>query len=89
MGKRQIGLWIDDLQTPHGNDYQEATSATEYYGWDSSEKYGEEFDAFLSQMALSQMTTTWRRRCTKARCISRKYNQLRFRGRAYSTQEPS
>jgi hypothetical protein len=39
FGKRQIGLWIDKLQTPHGDDYQEATSTTEYHGWDSSVKY--------------------------------------------------
>jgi hypothetical protein len=44
---------IDKLQTPHGDDYQEATSSTEYHTWDSSVKYGEEFDAFLAQMAQS------------------------------------
>jgi hypothetical protein len=53
FGKRQIGLWIDKLQTPHGDDYQEATSATEYHGWDSSVKYREEFDAFVAQMKQS------------------------------------
>jgi hypothetical protein len=53
INKRMLGLMIDDLQTPHGDDYQEATSATEYYAWNSSSKHGEKFDAFLTQMAKS------------------------------------
>jgi hypothetical protein len=53
INQRSIASMIDELQTPRGDDYKEATSSTEYYGWNSSVKHEEAFGGFLRQMAQS------------------------------------